>query len=98
MKISKIWIIIKSRLKSKKNMPKWYYDRLEICEKCKFNSKNQKELSFKQKVLYFLNSLKPFCTICFCNLQAKSSIAYPEEDCGMVNLGEESKWKNIKTE
>lgn len=97
MKISKIWTIIRSRLKSKKNMPDWYYERLKVCEKCPHNSKNKNSLSLKQKILYLLNNLEPFCSICGCNLFAKSSIPYPDEDCGMVNLGEESKWKHIKT-
>ena len=77
-------------------MPDWYYERLEVCENCRYNSKNSK-LTIKEKILYFLNSLEPFCKICFCNLKAKASIADPDEsDCGMVNLGEESKWKHIK--
>lgn len=77
-------------------MPDWYYERIKACEKCELNSKNKKELNLKQKILYLLNSLKPFCTVCSCQILAKSS--EPEEICGLEQLGEESKWKNIKTE
>lgn len=41
----------------------------------------------------YLNSLEDFCTICSCQLKAKASEA--QEDCGLVGLGKESKWKSI---
>lgn len=90
MKISKIWTIIRSRLKSKKNMPDWYYERLKVCEKCPHNSKNKDSLSLKQKILYLLNSLKPYCSICFCQLESKCS--EESESCSADSVGEEKKW------
>ena len=89
----KIIRIIRSRLFRKKDQPQFYYDRLKVCDTCEYNSVN-KEMTFKEKFYYLVNSLKPFCTICKCQLEAKAS--EPRENCGMVNLGKESKWIKIK--
>jgi hypothetical protein len=90
--MNKVFKIIRSRLFRSDVQPYWYYERLEVCNKCKYNSKHV-TLSLWQKFLYLLNSLKPFCTICSCQLDAKASEI--TEDCGIIGIGKESKWKSI---
>jgi hypothetical protein len=90
--MNKLIRIIRSRVFRKDDQPNWYYKRLEICHSCKHNSKNV-NLNFFQKIMSYLNSLEDFCTICSCQLKAKASEA--QEDCGLVGLGKESKWKSI---
>lgn len=75
-------------------MPDWYYERLKACKKCPYNSNNI-NLNWKQKILYFLNSLEAFCSVCGCQLKAKCS--EETEICGYEQMGEESKWKHIDT-
>ena len=87
--INKIKTIIVSKIYGKYAMKneEWYIKRLKTCEGCIFNSKNKKDKTFKEKVLYFLNFFNPFCTLCGCEIKAKASEI--REKC------EINKWENI---
>ena len=68
--INKVKTIIRAKLYSKYAMKneEWYKDRLEACRKCELNSINKKEKSIREKLLFFLNFLNPFCTVCGCEI------------------------------
>lgn len=71
----KIIRIIRSKLRDKNKLKKekWYMDRLNDCNSCPFNSKNNKNRDFKYSFWNFLNLTKNFCTICGCEIEAKAS-------------------------
>lgn len=85
--------IIKAKLRNKNKITdSWYHERLEICNKCPFNSKNtvgKKDL--RHRVWEFLNLKEHFCTICGCEIKAKASESM--EECSMSEIGQEPKWK-----
>lgn len=93
----KILRILKAKLRNKSDIKEeWYHERLKICETCPFNSKNtdrENKKTFKYKLWNLLNLHKHFCTICGCEIKAKASDEM--EECSMVELDKEPKWKRI---
>ena len=60
---------IKAKFRDKQNMPKWYDERIDICNKCKNNSKNSTTLSLKDKLRISHNFGKDACLICSCGIK-----------------------------
>lgn len=70
---------IKAKLKSKSNMPDWYYNRLEKCLGCEYNSGNSEKLTFKDRIRVAHNFGKDACLKCTCGIEDKCSDK--EEEC-----------------
>lgn len=82
--------IVKSRLEYNKTLTVEQKERLKICSNCPLNSANQKNKTFKTKVMIIINKIldklfgvedneENICTKCGCNLKHKTSQA--EEKC-----------------
>lgn len=82
--------IVKSRLEYNKGITKEQRERLKICSSCPLNSANQKNKTFKTKIMIIINKIldklfgvedneENICTKCVCNLKHKTSQA--EEKC-----------------
>ena len=86
--------IIRAKLVTKYTNSKedWVIERRELCKKCPFMSKNNIQSNFKYKFWNFLNFKRPFCTICGCEIAAKT--AEPLEECSLSELGKEPKWQS----
>mgnify|MGYP001726691971 CR=1 FL=1 len=93
--MGKIWVIVASVLRNKKKLSKeanWYNERLAICAKCEYNSKNY--MGSKGLFHWFWNTInlsKPFCEICGCNLRNK--LSEPLEQCPHPNG---AKWTIVR--
>ena len=79
-----------AKFSAKKNMPDWYYQRLEKCAGCEFNSGNVDKISFKDRIRISHNFGKDACLKCTCGIQDKASD--PVEQCPL----EEPKWNKIE--
>lgn len=79
--MSKISNIVKSRLIDGDSLPEWYEKRLEICNKCSFNSLNveNKDKSFLRKGWELLAGVHCTSIKCGCTISEKAKIA--EEEC-----------------
>lgn len=85
-------MIINSRLIAYKNSKEpWCKERLEICNTCKFNSKNKYDLTLKEKFLMMIQLTKAVCSICGCNVRYKASV--PMASCSREELGLEPLWR-----
>jgi hypothetical protein len=82
--------IIISRLKSKKDAPKWYKKRIEICKDCPLYFYNKKKKTWHDWKWWILNGFYAQCTICDCGVVFKAIL--PEEYCSLKDEGEEPKW------
>ena len=74
--INKIYIIIRAKLRDKDSLKEeWYLDRLDICNRCIFNSKYTKveNKNIRYYIFKYLNLFKDFCTACDCEIKAKAS-------------------------
>ena len=71
--MNKIARIIKAKTSSKKNMPDWYYDRLEQCIGCEHNSGNVDKISTTDRLRIAHNFGKDACLLCTCGVEDKSS-------------------------
>lgn len=82
--------IVKSRLEYNKGITKEQRERLKICSSCPINSANQKNKTFKTKIMIIINKIldklfgvedneENICTKCGCNLKHKTSQV--EEKC-----------------
>jgi len=69
--------------------PDFYYERLKVCDKCSFNSKNVNKNIF-QKIWEKLMGNNPFCTVCKCPLHLKAV-----EGCEVCDKG---KWNHIESD
>lgn len=79
----------------------WYKERLEKCKTCDYNSSNvEKSQTIKDKVQHSAMDKvcggKPFCTACSCCIERKAG--QQTEDCGLVTIGIEPKWRALKIE
>lgn len=93
-KVSTWRMIINSRLLYYKNSKEdWCKERREICNSCVQNSKWYSAKTIKENILKLLYLDEPYCKICTCPIKRKTAVF--EADCGMVELGEPSKWKSI---
>ena len=89
-----ILVILRSRYLIYKNkQTSWYKERIKICSTCNNNSKFNLTKTFKEKVWKLLNLNNDYCGICHCGIKHKTAV--PEEECSMVELNEEPKWKSI---
>lgn len=59
--IKKLKIIIFSRFK-KPNQESFVKERLKVCKKCSFNSKNTEKISVKMRIMNFLSDLLTLLT------------------------------------
>ena len=84
--------IIRSRLKSEKDLPAWVEKRRSICAGCEYNFKNVplRKRRWKDWMWYFLNWFNTQCTACGCGIKYKTKIA--EEYCGRENIGLDPLW------
>lgn len=91
----KLITILKSKIKNKSKITdEWYLKRLEICNKCEYNSKNyNKDKGIWYWMWNILNLKKPFCTICGCEVAAKASVEF--EECSLPEINKEPKWTKI---
>ena len=88
--INKIYIILRAKLRNKDSIKdQWYLNRLDICNKCVFNSKytEPENKSIRYHLFKYLNLFKNFCTVCDCEIKAKASEEM--EKCP------KNKWKQI---
>lgn len=85
-------MILNSRLIAYKNSKEpWCKERLKLCNNCEFNSKNNADLSFKDKFLMFIQLSKAICTICGCSTKYKVRI--PMSSCSMEELDLKPLWR-----
>lgn len=91
--LDKLKVIAKAKFSDKSKLGDWYQDRLEICSKCPFNSKNATNMSVKDKAKVAANLGKPTCLACGCEIAAKASVR--SEQCGLVYKGEDPLWPSL---
>lgn len=94
--LNKIIIILKSKFRNKEKLKEedWYSNRLEECNKCKYNSKYHKKAiknDLKEKVIYLANNKKDYCMICKCAIVDKASEKL--EECSDKK---NRKWESIQ--
>lgn len=77
---------IKAKLRNKENLPSWFDERVAICNTCPHNSKNNANISLKDKVRISHNFGKDACLICSCGI--KDLASDPTVKCS----AEEPKW------
>lgn len=99
MSLKKAKTIAKAFLEPLPEDQEWYQKRLEICRTCPLNSANKENLTLAEK-LNINNLVKKglcdngnHCTACGCCIERKC--ATRTEDCGMVKIGEEPKWRAL---
>jgi len=63
--------------------PDLFCERYKICRSCPFNSKNNKELNWKQKLWALLGD---YCVDCGCPL--KSKLVEPLSECPQLKWGQ----------
>ena len=80
-----------AKLSSKKDMPEWYYQRMEICGGCPKNSGNVDKISFVDRVRISHNFGKDSCLVCSCGTSDLASD--PQEHC----KDKPSRWKAVET-
>ena len=95
--MNKLVRIIRSKFKDKSKIKEdWYFKRLELCGSCMYNSKNVKRYNPENtKGLKFIfwkiaNLWKDFCTICGCEIKAKTSEEL--EICSLIEINKKPKW------
>lgn len=90
--VKKSRAIISARRNFKKETTEEQKHRLEICSNCEYNSNNKKKLSFRDKVMLFLNhflnvifgvyiDLEAICTLCGCEIVHKTTQTDEELKC-----------------
>ena len=84
-----LWMIIRGNFYRLigKNKP-LYEKRYESCKDCPFNSKNKKDLTYREWLWSYLGD---FCTECGCPL--KSKLVEPLSECPQLKWGQELKTK-----
>lgn len=87
--MERLWMVIRGNFyrvigKNKK----LYIKRYSSCGSCPFNSKNKKELTFKERLWSLLGE---FCTDCGCPL--KSKLVEPLSECPQLKWSQELKTK-----
>ena len=73
--------------------PSYQKGRLSICSTCEYNSKNRAPKTGAEEYYLKLNSSKPTCYACGCNLDRKTKIK--EESCGLTEINQKPKWTKI---
>ena len=64
---------IKAKLRDKSNLPLWFDKRIAVCNECPHNSKNNFEISLKNKLRIAHNMGKDACLICSCGIKDLAS-------------------------
>jgi hypothetical protein len=90
MNLKKIKDIFDGYFRKLFNQESYVKERREICKTCPYNSGNAK-LSLKEKIYGLF--VGGFCTVCSCNIKAKTRAPYA--DCGLDEIEKEPKWKSI---
>lgn len=94
LKLSTWKNIIRSRTIDYKNSKtNWCKERREICNMCEYNSKNTKDLIFKDKFFMFIQITKEICTVCSCSIAFK--VKSPISSCGLKEINKQPKWESI---
>ena len=92
LKLSTWKNIIRSRTIDYKNSKTtWCKERREICNMCEYNSKNTKDLTFKDRFFMFIQITKEICKICGCSVLQKTKVAF--SSCPKPEIGLKPSWK-----
>lgn len=81
---------------------KWYQDRMDVCNSCEFNSRNDPKAFDNMTILEKAGKIvkdrvcdsKEYCTACGCCVELKCSLK--ESVCGLSEIGEEPKWDALE--
>lgn len=95
-KVNKAKVIFRAFTSQSSIDPEILKERRSKCEGCPRNSKNfpKEQMSLKQSIQ---NSLgKPFCTICSCFIEEKTS--QETEECALAEIGQQPLWNRIRLE
>ena len=85
-------MILNSRLIAyKNNKEPWCKERREICKNCEYNTRNKKELTFREKFLMFIQITKAVCSACGCSIKAKTRLKMAV--CGLEEIDLTPKWR-----
>lgn len=77
--------------KKKSDWPDWYKDRMESCEKCKYNTKNIPRQFIPTGRLYFSKLVGKYCcAICGCYIPQKAWVK--NEQCSIGETDERPEW------